>query len=321
MKILFCTKNDVFGATILNFILPRLAQHQVRVLLSDKTRSEENKALELVEEKFLERDFPLSVLFPLIDSTAPSVGQLLTFEGCAQKYGVDIQTTLNINEPKSEQMITNWAPDVIVSARFSLIFKKNIEAIPRHGIFNIHPGALPGYAGLCAPLRGLLNADSQLGCTLHKVDMGIDTGPIHSVSYMSASPDKSVFSHIANLYEMGLTRLIDLLKEIESGHPPALKQQDPADFRYYRLPGEEVFAELAQKNIQPVSFEIYSQLVEKFCPETLLAQIAALLSPAALAQLTASIHTQGIDGAVEHSRDAMDAALCLSEQSQPLSTL
>ena len=53
MKILFCTKNDIFGAVILNKILPQLKNHQVKVLLSDKTRAEENSVQELIEEKFL----------------------------------------------------------------------------------------------------------------------------------------------------------------------------------------------------------------------------------------------------------------------------
>ena len=78
MKILFCTKNDIFGASILNFILPRLAGHEVRVLLSDKTRSAENKVPELSEEKFLERDFPLHVVFPAVDAGADA-GELLTY--------------------------------------------------------------------------------------------------------------------------------------------------------------------------------------------------------------------------------------------------
>ncbi len=320
MKILFCSKNDIFGATILNFMMPRLAGHQVRVLLSDKTRSEENTVAELVEEKFLERELPVSCLFPAIDAMSPHTGQLLTFAGCEQKYGILIETTQDINDPQSEQMIRDWAPEVIVSARFSLIFKKNIEAIPRHGIYNIHPGALPGYAGLCAPLRALLNGEDRLGSTLHKVDMGIDTGPVHSISYMPASPARSVFSHIGGLYELGLGRLSDVLNDLEAGRPPELKQQDPADFRYYRLPDEQVFSALREKNIEPVSFEIYSQLIQKFCPESFWEHAAKLLDPATLAKLTTEIHHKGSDQVMQNYRTLLNAALSANEQSQLLST-
>jgi folate-dependent phosphoribosylglycinamide formyltransferase PurN len=246
---------------------------------------------------------------------------LLTFAGCRKKYGVQIETTQDINGSQSEQMIQDWTPDVIVSARFSLIFKKNIEAIPRLGVYNIHPGALPGYAGLCAPLRGLLNGEVNLGCTLHQVDMGIDTGPVYSVSYMPAAPERSVFSHIDHLYELGLASLTDLLKDLESGQQPALKQQNSAEFRYYRLPDEQVFAELREKNIEPVSFEIYSQLIQKFCPDRLWEHAGELLSPAALARLTTSIHTSGADQAINSYCASIEAATMTNGQSQPLSTL
>ena len=301
MKILFCTKNDIFGASILNFILPRLAGHELRVFLSDKTRSAENQVPELSEEKFLERDFPLHVVFPAIDAGADA-GELLTFEGCARKYGVSIEICQKINSPESEQEIRAWGPDVIVSARFSLIFKGNIERIPRFGIYNIHPGALPGYAGLCAPLRGLVNGEEKLGCTLHKVDMGIDTGPIYSVSTMPATPSASVFSHIGHLYEMGLTSLLEVLQTLEAGRQPQMRQQTQEGFRYYHLPGSEVFEQMRRLGICPVAFDAYSDLVLRFCPVSASPKLLEIVSPAAVEQATADIHTQGIDGVVERLR-------------------
>jgi hypothetical protein len=297
MRILFCTKNDVFGASILNWILPRLGDHQVKVLLSDKTRTEENSVQALVEEKFLERDFPLRALFPLIDQQT-AVGKLLTFEGCRQRYQVEIDTIYRINDADAEAMIRDWAPDIIVSARFSLIFKKNIEKIPPLGIFNIHPGALPGYAGLYAPLRGVLNADKQLGCTLHQVDEGIDTGAIYSVSYLPFTVERSIFGHIAQLYELGLTSLLALLGDLARGEKPRLKVQDETLFRYFRLPDEAAFARLKTLGVDLVAFDVYSDFIQQFVPDALSNQLSQALSPQALEQLTHQISTNGIDKTV-----------------------
>ena len=292
MKILFCTKNDIFGAVILNKILPQLKDHTVKVLLSDKTRAEENSVPELVEEKFLERDLPLNLIFPLVDAQNLT-GELLTFAGCAKKFKIDISTILNINHAESEKMIRDWAPDIIISARFSLIFKSNIEQIPPLGIFNIHPGALPGYAGLCAPLRGLLHGDKQLGCTLHQVDDGIDTGPIYAVGYLTAQPEKSVFGHIAQLYELGLVNLMKLLSDISEGQRPTLQVQDPAAFRYFRLPDATAFAELRARGVEPVSYEIYSDLIKQFIPPEIYASAVEMLNSKKIAQATANIHSKG----------------------------
>lgn len=303
MRILFCTKNDLFGASILNWILPRISEHQVKVLLSDKTRTEENSVQALIEEKFLERDLPLRALFPLLDRQT-ATGKLATFEGCRKRYQVEIDTITRINDPETEAMIRNWAPDIIVSARFSLIFKANIERIPPLGVFNIHPGALPGYAGLYAPLRGALNADKQLGCTLHQVDEGIDTGAVYSVSYLPFTREQSIFGHVAQLYELGLTRFLELLIDLERGKKPVLKVQDKALFRYFKLPDQTAFASLKTLGVDLVNFEVYSEFIKQFVPVELLSRLSQVLSPQALELVTQQVNSVGIDATV----------LALSEQ-------
>jgi folate-dependent phosphoribosylglycinamide formyltransferase PurN len=297
MRILFCTKRDVFGASILNWILPRLGAHQVKVLLSDKTRTEENSVQALVEEKFLERDLPLRALFPLLDQQA-AAGKLATFEGCRHHYQVEIDTITTINDADTEAMIRDWAPDMIVSARFSLIFKANIERIPPLGIFNVHPGALPGYAGLYAPLRGVLNKEQQLGCTLHRVDEGIDTGEVYSVSYLPFTHELSIFGHIAQLYELGLTRFLELLSDLERGKNPVLKVQDKALFRYFKLPDEAAFTNLKALGVDLVAFDVYSDFIKQFVPEALSHRLSEVLSAQALEQTTQQVITVGIDKTV-----------------------
>jgi len=297
MRILFCTKRDVFGASILNWILPRLGAHQVKVLLSDITRTEENSVQALAEEKFLERDLPLRVLFPLMDQQA-AAGKLATFEGCRQRYQVEIDTITSINDSDTEAMIRDWAPDLIVSARFSLIFKANIERIPPLGIFNVHPGALPGYAGLYAPLRGVLNKDQQLGCTLHRVDEGIDTGEVYSVSYLPFTRERSIFGHIAQLYELGLTSLLELLSDLARGKKPVLKVQDKALFRYFRLPDEAAFVNLKALGVDLVAFDVYSDFIKQFVPEALANRLSEVLSAQALEQVTQQVITGGLDKTV-----------------------
>jgi len=297
MRILFCTKKDVFGAWILNWILPKLTGHQVKVLLSDKTRPAEHSVLALLEEKFLERDLPLQALFPMLDAQSAQ-GLLATFEGCKRRYQLEINTVTSINDAASEQGIRDWAPDIIISARFSLIFKANIERIPRLGIFNIHPGALPGYAGLYAPLRGIFNREERLGCTLHQVDEGIDTGAIYSVSYLEVKPERSIFGHIAELYELGLLSLLRLLAALEQGNAVKLEVQDTKLFRYYRLPEQEVFTELEARGVVVVCYGAYSDFILQFVAPELLEQFAAPLQAQTLERLVHSVKTLGVQEAL-----------------------
>jgi methionyl-tRNA formyltransferase len=303
MRILFCTKKDVFGAWILNWILPKLIGHQVRVLLSDKTRPAEHSVPALLEEKFLERDLPLQGLFPLIDAQSTQ-GPLATFEGCAKRYQLEINTVTSINDPATEQQIREWSPDIIISARFSLIFKSNIERIPRLGIFNIHPGTLPGYAGLYAPLRGIFNGEEKLGCTLHRVDEGIDTGAIYSVSHLKVIPERSIFGHIAPLYELGLLSVLHLLEELEQGNVVKLEAQDTNLFRYYRLPEQEVFTELERRGIQVVSYSVYSEFIRQFVAPEGMGQPTGPLEATALERLVHSVKTSGVEASLRSFKDS-----------------
>ena len=304
MRILFCTKKDILGASILNWMLPRLQEHQVKVLLSDKTRAEENSVQALVQEKFLERDLPLRVLFPLIDKQS-TTGALATFEGCRQRYQVEIDVIERINDPDTEAMIRDWAPDIILSARFSLIFKANIERIPPLGIFNIHPGALPGYAGLYAPLRAVLNADAQLGCTLHQVDEGIDTGAVYSVSYLPFTSERSVFGHLTQLYELGLASFLALLAELKRGDAPHLQVQDKALFKYFRLPEEAAFVSLKALGVDLVAFDVYSSFIKQFVPKDFIPLLQAELSVQALEQATQQVNSVGIDNVVANFNERL----------------
>jgi len=52
-------------------------------------------------------------------------------------------------------------------------------ALASVGTLNAHPGALPKYRGLDAPLWALVNEDfDRVGSSLHLVDPGVDTGPV-----------------------------------------------------------------------------------------------------------------------------------------------
>ena len=61
MKLLLCVKQDLHGCIFLNHLLPKLAGHDVRVLLSDKTRPAEHHIPALAELAYLERGLPLSL--------------------------------------------------------------------------------------------------------------------------------------------------------------------------------------------------------------------------------------------------------------------
>lgn len=267
LRIVLCTKRDLAGALVLNQVLPRLAGDKVVVLLSDKTRPVENSVPELAEMKFLERDLPVDTLFPLIDRDPGVETALATFEGLAARHGVEMRVVSRINDAESEEFLRAFAPDIMLSARFSLIFRRNVFDIPRFGTYNVHPGALPRYAGLFAPFRCMLEGADAVGCTLHKVDDGIDTGPVIGIGWLPIEASRSLLWHVVNTYGAGVEMFFHMLDGLRRGEAPQPKVQDVSQRVYGSLPDAEAFAAFRQKGLKLFDPDEYMEILRGFVPE------------------------------------------------------
>jgi hypothetical protein len=294
MRIIVCTKRDLAGALILNQLMPRLAGDEVLVLLSDKTRPTEKAVPELSEMKFLERDLPIDTLFPLVDMAGDQGQKLATFAGIAARYGVPIKVIDDINGPDGAALVRDFAPDIILSARFSLIFKRHIFEIPRLGTWNVHPGALPRYAGLFAPFRCMVDGGDRIGCTLHRVDDGIDTGPVVGIGWLPVEPERSLLWHVVNTYPPGIELFLDMLAGLRAGRQPRVVAQDRTQRQYVSLPADERFVEFRERGLRLFDPKEYMDILRGFLPP-------GMAVPAAVAVAT---------GAAGGAAEVMGAPCC-----------
>ncbi len=84
----------------------------------------------------------------------------------------------NINHPDVVALEGRLQPDVIAVFGTSLIHGPLLSS-GRLGIFNLHGGLSPRYRGADCTFWALFNGEpDQVGCTLHRIDNGIDTGTL-----------------------------------------------------------------------------------------------------------------------------------------------
>jgi len=84
----------------------------------------------------------------------------------------------NINHPDVVALEGRLQPDVIAVFGTSLIHGPLLSS-GRLGIFNLHGGLSPKYRGADCTFWALFNGEpDQVGCTLHRIDNGIDTGTL-----------------------------------------------------------------------------------------------------------------------------------------------
>src|SRR5581483_11142594 len=210
MRVLVCSKRDLSAVVILNDLLERLAELRevsVGLMLAERTRPVETIVPELVRMKALERDLPFGVFFPLIDRRStdraaaelaladimppgevsealaaarlqPGAPALLTLDGLMDHHRLSYRLVRDLKEPGVLAAVGAFAPDVILSVRFSFRFTPDFVGQAKRAAINVHPGRLPDYAGLYPHFHSMLAGERSLGCTAHLIDEAIDSGPV-----------------------------------------------------------------------------------------------------------------------------------------------
>lgn len=265
MQLTLCVKRDLHGCIFLNRILPLLEGHALSVLLSDKHRPDEGEIPALAEMAFLERGLPIDILFPLIDATLAAGGQAgewLTFAGLAKKYGLLLSTVTD--RPQLAAALAELSPDLIISARFSLIFSREMLQIPRHGIINVHPAALPEFAGLFGPLRTLAEGHPGFTCAVHWVDQGVDSGPLLHVANLPINPERALLEQIAELYPLAIPYLLQAISALSAGQSLAQQEQDRRFRRYRSFPSAAEIEAFLAAGGRFWDAAAYQQLIGKF---------------------------------------------------------
>ena len=91
--------------------------------------------------------------------------------------------------------------DLIVLAGFMRIVKDPLlHAFPQR-IINIHPSLLPKYPGKDALAKALAAGETTVGCTVHYVDSGVDTGEIIAQSQVDVAPEETLASLTAKVQQ------------------------------------------------------------------------------------------------------------------------
>ncbi|MBI5620869.1 hypothetical protein HY949_03760 [Candidatus Gottesmanbacteria bacterium] len=128
-------------------------------------------------------------------------------------------------------------PDCILSLYSKEVIPERMFSFPRLGCVNLHPAPLPFYRGISPTFWILARGEQTAGVTLHRVDRGLDTGPIISQKLFPAKgyTDEHALYLAATRY--GATLVEDFITSLSRGKHKRMKlRPNPKAGSYYRLP-------------------------------------------------------------------------------------
>lgn len=132
---------------------------------------------------------------------------------CAETHGIPVLQPQKMKDPELIARIVAEEPDVIIVAAYGKIIPKEIIAIPKHGILNVHTSLLPKYRGASPVQYAILSGDDITGATIMLIDEGLDTGPIISQNSIAIDPSDTAETLLKKLAECGGELLVQTLPD------------------------------------------------------------------------------------------------------------
>ncbi|MEP5566625.1 MAG: formyl transferase [Halioglobus sp.] len=261
MKILLLCNSDLASNYALNLLLPRLQEHQLKLLLSSSVGGSNKRDPLLGRLKFFEQELFNQLVFPLLDrGEGPG---MMGFDGLSSFLAESVSIENAINSPEALARIADFGPELIISIRYGGILKDTIIGLPDKGVINLHSGRLPEYRGVMATFWAMLAGDSELGTTLHTIDDGsIDTGRVIATTRRPLDREKSYLGNVLSLYPAAVDNIVDAVAQLSLGEVLQCERQKQ-DGNYYSFPSNEDF-----KQFSNMGYELFnSQEILSFASE------------------------------------------------------
>jgi len=144
----------------------------------------------------------------------------------AASQGLELYQPEDLNSPDSLDRIRMLDPELIITASYGGLLKRELRKIPSLGAINLHPSLLPLYRGATPIQSTLLNGDAKTGLTIFRLAASLDTGPILAQQELPIDPEDNFSSLHDKLADLGAKMLIGLIGAFQKGEIEPRKQNE-----------------------------------------------------------------------------------------------
>lgn len=144
----------------------------------------------------------------------------------AEELGLTVYQPETLKDVAFKGILSELAPDMIVVAAYGKILPEYILNYPRYGCINVHASLLPKYRG-AAPIQwSIINGDEETGVCIMKMEKGLDTGDIISVTKTPIGEYETAGELFDRLAKLGGELLVKTIPAIENGTAEYQSQDD-----------------------------------------------------------------------------------------------
>lgn len=212
------------------------------------------------------------------------------------------------NSTLAEKLIS-LKPDLFVVVAFKILPDVLLQ-IPAKGSVNLHASLLPKYRGAAPIHHAVMNGESETGCTVFKLDTGIDTGGIITQSKIPVGPDETTGSVYERLMHSGSQLLTEAVNAIADETAVYQKQDEsqatsaPKLFDYHCIvdfnrPAQRVHNHIRGLSPFPCAYSMLDGKKMKLLRSTIQSTIETDVQPGAIFEENGKMFVSCADLALE----------------------
>ncbi|HVT38303.1 MAG TPA: formyltransferase family protein [Gemmatimonadaceae bacterium] len=155
------------------------------------------------------------------------------------REGIPLVEVESLSDEAGVTAVRELQPDIAVHAGAGIL-RRDLLMVPRIGTLNAHMGVLPRYRGMNVAEWAALEG-GPVGCSVHFIDAGIDTGPVLAIRQVDPRSTRSVEELRALVDEQQITLLGDVLRIFCESGPKALTpyaQAPEEGLQFFRMHAE-----------------------------------------------------------------------------------
>lgn len=140
----------------------------------------------------------------------------------AQELGLPVLQPVKLRENFSA--LAQVGADLMVTCAYGQILSQEVLDLFPAGVWNIHASLLPAYRGAAPIAQAIIAGEKEMGVTIMKTDIGIDTGDTFLSARTEISPLETCGALTGRLSLLGAKLIVEAMNRVQRGDISLKKQ-------------------------------------------------------------------------------------------------